>query len=399
MGTPLSAGYSTIINQKVGSTSTPLYPFTKTANVIDANGNNVDELIAGRAPASHGNHVPTVEAEASNLRFLRNDNTWAAVQSASTSQAGVVQLVSDYATNDNTKAASAGALYSLAEVVSGITGDLSDYVLKSQLGVPTTTVEQVTTVGVATLGTDGKVPSSQLPSFVDDVVDAYYHETEVEDPDTHVVSTVGKMYSDAEFQNEITPESGKIYIDLPTNLTYRWSGTVYVKIASSLALGTTENTAFRGDYGNAAYQHSLADHARTDATKTEASEQNGYIKINGTETLVYTHPTGATATNPHGTTAADVGLGNVENKSSETIRSEITSSNVTTALGYTPQNAATLATAAQNGVMSSAYAAKLDNCLEASVGQTAPTFQGTGIWFQVIPDTTPEEPEEEPKEP
>lgn len=48
------------------------------------------------------------------------------------------------------------------------------------------------------------------------------------------------------------------------------------------------------------------------ATKTEASTTNGKIKINGTETTVYTHPTG---TNPHGTTKADVGLGNVDNTS------------------------------------------------------------------------------------
>lgn len=48
------------------------------------------------------------------------------------------------------------------------------------------------------------------------------------------------------------------------------------------------------------------------ATKTEASTTNGKIKINGTETTVYTHPSG---TNPHGTTKADVGLGNVDNTS------------------------------------------------------------------------------------
>ena len=84
---------------------------------------------------------------------------------------------------------------------------------------------------------------------------------------------------------------------------------------------------------NAAKTHADSTHARTDATKVEDSSTNGNIKINGTEVNVYTHPSG---TNPHGTTKSDLGLGNVENKSSATIRGELTKENVTTALGYTP---------------------------------------------------------------
>ena len=61
---------------------------------------------------------------------------------------------------------------------------------------------------------------------------------------------------------------------------------------------------------NSAKTHASSTHARTDATKVEASSTNGNIKINGTETKVYTHPSG---TNPHGTTKSDVGLGNVPN--------------------------------------------------------------------------------------
>ena len=61
---------------------------------------------------------------------------------------------------------------------------------------------------------------------------------------------------------------------------------------------------------NSAKTHADSAHARTDATKVEKSSTNGNIKINGTETTVYTHPGG---TNPHGTTKSDVGLGNVDN--------------------------------------------------------------------------------------
>ena len=69
------------------------------------------------------------------------------------------------------------------------------------------------------------------------------------------------------------------------------------------------------------------------ANKVENSSVNGNIKIDGVEQVVYTHPAG---TNPHGTTKSDIGLGNVENKSSATIRSEITKANVTNGLGFTP---------------------------------------------------------------
>lgn len=71
---------------------------------------------------------------------------------------------------------------------------------------------------------------------------------------------------------------------------------------------------------NAAKTHADSAHARTDATKVEKSTTNGSIKINGTETTIYTHPSG---TNPHGTTKSDVGLGNVGNyKAVSTVASQ-----------------------------------------------------------------------------
>lgn len=73
---------------------------------------------------------------------------------------------------------------------------------------------------------------------------------------------------------------------------------------------TIHITASERTNWNAAKTHADSAHARTDATKVEKSSTNGNIKINGTETTVYTHPSG---TNPHGTTKSDVGLGNVGN--------------------------------------------------------------------------------------
>ena len=87
--------------------------------------------------------------------------------------------------------------------------------------------------GIAELDANGKVPTSQLPSYVDDVLE----------------------YS-AKASFPTTGEAGKIYVDLATNKTYRWSGSAYTEISPSLALGETSSTAYRGDRGKTAYDHS-----------------------------------------------------------------------------------------------------------------------------------------------
>ena len=80
---------------------------------------------------------------------------------------------------------------------------------------------------------DGKVPEWQLPSYVDDVEE---HENASDFPEEG--------------------ESGKIYIEVSTNKTYRWGGSTYVEITGGLALGETAATAYRGDFGKIAYDHS-----------------------------------------------------------------------------------------------------------------------------------------------
>lgn len=73
--------------------------------------------------------------------------------------------------------------------------------------------------GVASLDSNGKVPSSQLPSYVDDVIEGYYYN--------------GQFYTDSAHTKLITPETGKIYVDINTSKAYRWSGTTYVEISQS----------------------------------------------------------------------------------------------------------------------------------------------------------------------
>ena len=60
------------------------------------------------------------------------------------------------------------------------------------------------------------------------------------------------FYSDTSFTQAITPESGKIYVDLITDTSYRWSGTTYIAIGGSLVLGETSGSAYPGDKGKKA---------------------------------------------------------------------------------------------------------------------------------------------------
>lgn len=80
--------------------------------------------------------------------------------------------------------------------------------------------------GLAELDSTGKVPAAQLPSYVDDVLE---YSTKAQFPQTG--------------------ETGKIYVAKDTNLTYRWTGTQYLEISQSLALGETPSTAYPGDKG------------------------------------------------------------------------------------------------------------------------------------------------------
>lgn len=131
--------------------------------------------------------------------------------------------------------------------------------------------------GVAPLGADGKIASQYLPGYLDDVLEG----------------TVNAALTEFTLTGEnepCTPETGKIYNDIDKNKSYRWTGTKYQALNDGVALGETSSTAYRGDRGAAAYAHSQAEHARTDATKTANSTKNGYIEIDGTEVAVYSHP-------------------------------------------------------------------------------------------------------------
>ena len=112
--------------------------------------------------------------------------------------------------------------------------------------------------GLASLNESGIIPSAQLPSYVDDVIE---------------VDTFSNLPG--------TGESGKIYIVQDTNLTYRWSGTDYVEISKSLALGETSSTAYPGDKGKATTDvvNSLSDTLVNDVLVAQSNQNSVSLTI------------------------------------------------------------------------------------------------------------------------
>lgn len=133
----------------------------------------------------------------------------------------------------------------------------------------------------ANLSNNGKVPANQLPSYVDDVLEYGTFNT---------FPTTG--------------EDGKIYVAQDTNLTYRWSGTRYVEISQSLALGETSSTAYPGDKGKQLSEDLKAEIGRSkhedasireaiaaEQNRAETSEKNnrGLIQKNASDIAIETN--------------------------------------------------------------------------------------------------------------
>lgn len=139
--------------------------------------------------------------------------------------------------------------------------------------------EMGTANGVATLDGQGHVPASQLPSYVDDVVDVYATYTE----GAAGVLTNIEVFSDSGKTQPVTGESGKIYIDVENNYQFRWTGTKYAPVGAPTVIGEVAGTAYDGGKGKA-----IADKINEHVTKTD---------------------------NPHKVNKNQVGLGNVDNTS------------------------------------------------------------------------------------
>ena len=203
--------------------------------------------------------------------------------------------------------------------------------------------------GVAELDESGKVPSAQLPSYVDDVLEGYFSE--------------GKFYKESEHTTEMTGEAGKIYVDMATNKTYRWSGSAYAEISASLALGETSSTAFRGDWGKAAYEHSQTAHAPSNA---EANVQADWNESDtGSDAYIKNKPTSMPANG-----------GNAATVNGHTVKSDVPENAVFTDTKPVNMKGATASVAGSAG-----YAPA------PAAGAQSKYLRGDGTW-QTPPNTT-----------
>lgn len=194
--------------------------------------------------------------------------------------------------------------------------------------------------GVAELDSAGKVPSSQLPSFVDDVLE---YDSQTGFPETG--------------------EDGKIYVAKDTNKTYRWSGTTYVEIAGGVALGETASTAYRGDRGKTAYEHSQAPHAPANA---EANVQADWNESDtGSDAYIKNKPTSMPANG-----------GNAATVNGHTVKSDVPENAV-----FTDTKPASMKGATADAAGSAGYAPA------PAAGSQGKYLRGDGTW-QTPPNTT-----------
>ena len=183
-----------------------------------------------------------------------------------------VDVVDPSTATEDGKAAEAKSTYKELTRISGMASDAKE-LAESKADKATTLAgygitDAATKIDLASKAdlADGKVPAAQLPSFVDDVLEY-----------------------DAMSSFPATGEDGKIYIDKETNKTYRWSGTQYVEISQSLALGETESTAYPGDKGKIASE----------------TASTAYNVANNAASAIVSHT--ENKSNPHAVTAAQVG--------------------------------------------------------------------------------------------
>ena len=172
--------------------------------------------------------------------------------------------------------------------------DTQDSLLQDQIDLKADAMATSQSLALKADLINGLIPASQLPSYVDDVLSF---------PDLVSFPSLG--------------EDGKIYIAEDVNKTYRWGGSSYVEIGGGgVALGETSSTAYRGDRGKIAYDHSLS---QGNPHNTTTSDINEGTKLFFTEPRVrQTVLTGLVTNNSTNVTNADtveVAIGKLEAKS------------------------------------------------------------------------------------
>jgi hypothetical protein len=185
--------------------------FTTPDTITRLKGGASGSLVSGDVTLAAGSNM-TISQSGNTITLASTDTTYSAGNGLTLSgttfslpvtTSGTGNVVTGVTQTANGITVSLGSLPTSA--------DLANYIPVSQKGIAN---------GVATLDASGQVPANQLPSYVDDVLEGYYKVAD------------GKFYKEAAYTNLLAAETGKIYVSLDTNKTYRWTGTTFVYITS-----------------------------------------------------------------------------------------------------------------------------------------------------------------------
>jgi len=353
----LTAGYCTVINQKTASGSVPIYPYTRAQNVItDSTGTRLSTILASLATAT---------------------------QDATTSQKGIVQLSSTVSSSDEATALTPKGAYDA--IAAQHTADQAEFIPYSQVvGAAANTADG--DLKIVALGAGDKINATYLPSFVDDVVDVNMSNGSA----TYAAADdAGHAAGDA-----VTPEANKIYVDVATNKTYRWSGTAYVEISESLALGTTDATAFVGDKGQAMWTNfQKVSQVVTSETVGDVTTytHNGQIGVQSLEwDSVNSQWTLGAVSYIDVMQGVDASLLNTTKSDIVSAANDaLTAAAIMTKLRDADALATTVVSASQAGIVTPAMYNKFVNTQEIAVSASTPAFASSeGIWFEIVDDET-----------
>ena len=436
----LTNGYNIVIQQKVGSTSKPIYPFTRSANVINTDGDSMDTVISGILAK---NFVPDYTGEdVSSLRFLRNDNTWATIQSASTAQAGVVALSSDLTSDSETVAATAAAAKALKDAIDTLNAsvDTSGSVLASikanakDATYSTDGQGVVTTIEAAIKNAEAAAKTAGVVNVVkQEIAESGYAATyyvtqadaqvgvKINIPKDYLVKSCSVKICDEDNKPVEGYKVGDKYIDFVVN-SVDGSGNeshIYLLVNELVDVYTGKtvdngvsvaidehNEVSASISGKAIARVNIDDNFEADITAlegTHAKEESGALKsvsaqitaeaasatyststIGATLDSILDANSGILATAKKYTDDKIAALDATVNQTAgdDAIAATITEvDGVVTAISVSQ----TAATASANGYATKEQIAKLNNCEEISVSSATPTFaSGNGIWFQIV---------------
>ncbi|OCA77279.1 hypothetical protein BBI01_02110 [Chryseobacterium artocarpi] len=185
--------------------------FTTPDTITRLKGGASGSLVSGDVTLSAGANM-TINQSGNTITLVATDTTYSAGNG--------LTLAGTTFSLPVTTSGTGNVVTGIVQTANGITVNLGSMPTSSDLANYIPLLQKGAANGVATLDGSGLVPASQLPSYVDDVLEGYYKAADE------------KFYKEASYTTLIAGETGKIYVSLDTNKTYRWTGSAFVYITS-----------------------------------------------------------------------------------------------------------------------------------------------------------------------